>query len=111
MKYLEQHCKTKIKRIQLSHCHIYSFRYEVGSIPSLLYIASGGSLDWALGEAGIPYSFGNILIKIFLQNSSTHWAQILCGTLLEPREGLWMLRSTNIFEIFYHISFININMY
>ena len=68
MKYLEQHCKTKIKRIQLysgSHCHIYSFRYEVGSIPSLLYIASGGSLDWALGEAGIPYSFGNILIKDF----------------------------------------------
>ena len=65
MKYLEQHCKTKIKRIQLSHCHIYSFRYEVGSIPSLLYIASGGSLDWALGEAEIPYSFGNILIKDF----------------------------------------------
>jgi murein tripeptide amidase MpaA len=30
--------------------------YEVGCIPCLLYIASGGSLDWALGDAGIPYS-------------------------------------------------------
>ena len=24
----------------------------------MLYIASGGSIDWTLGEAGIPYSFG-----------------------------------------------------
>ena len=44
-------------------CHIYYFSYKVGSIPSLLYIASGGSLDWALGEAEIPYSFGNISSK------------------------------------------------
>jgi hypothetical protein len=32
--------------------------YQVGCIPCLLYVASGGSLDWALGEAGIPYSYG-----------------------------------------------------
>jgi len=32
--------------------------YEVGCIPCMLYIASGGSLDWTLGEAGIPYSYG-----------------------------------------------------
>ena len=31
--------------------------YEVGCIPCLLYIASGGSMDWALGEAKIPYAF------------------------------------------------------
>ena len=31
--------------------------YDVGCIPCILYEASGGSLDWALGEAGIPYSF------------------------------------------------------
>jgi hypothetical protein len=30
--------------------------YQVGCIPCLLYIASGGSSDWALGDAGIPYS-------------------------------------------------------
>jgi len=32
--------------------------YEVGCIPCMLYVASGGSLDWTLGEAGIPYSYG-----------------------------------------------------
>lgn len=37
---------------------VHGTRYEVGCIPCLLYIASGGSLDWALGEAGIPYSYG-----------------------------------------------------
>ena len=54
---LEFHC------IRVLMCHIYYFSYKVGSIPSLLYIASGGSLDWALGEAEIPYSFGNISSK------------------------------------------------
>jgi len=31
--------------------------YEIGCIPCLLYVASGGSLDWTLGELGIPYSY------------------------------------------------------
>ena len=35
---------------------VHQKRYIVGCIPCLLYIASGSSLDWALGEAGIPYS-------------------------------------------------------
>jgi len=35
---------------------VHGKSYEVGCIPCLLYVASGGSLDWALGEAGIPYS-------------------------------------------------------
>ena len=30
---------------------------QVGCIPCLLYVASGGSLDWTLGELGIPYSY------------------------------------------------------
>lgn len=33
-------------------------RYEIGCIPCLLYVASGGSIDWMLGEAKIPYSYG-----------------------------------------------------
>ena len=37
---------------------VHQKRYDVGCIPCLLYIASGSSLDWALGEAGIPYSMG-----------------------------------------------------
>merc|ERR1719348_598369 len=32
--------------------------YEVGCIPCMLYVSSGGSLDWTLGVAGIPYSMG-----------------------------------------------------
>jgi murein tripeptide amidase MpaA len=31
--------------------------YEVGCIPCLLYVASGGTIDWVYGDAGIPYAF------------------------------------------------------
>merc|ERR1711915_382387 len=31
--------------------------FEVGCIPCLLYVASGGSLDYVLGMFGIPYSY------------------------------------------------------
>jgi len=37
---------------------VHQKTYEVGCIPCLLYVASGGSLDWTLGELGIPYSYG-----------------------------------------------------
>ena len=37
---------------------VHGMKYDVGCIPCLLYIASGDSGDWALGEAGIPYSIG-----------------------------------------------------
>jgi len=36
---------------------VHQKTYEVGCIPCMLYIASGGSLDWTLGEVGIPYSY------------------------------------------------------
>jgi len=32
--------------------------YQVGCIPCLMYPASGSTLDWTLGVAGIPYSYG-----------------------------------------------------
>merc|ERR1711872_104248 len=31
--------------------------YTVGCIPCLLYVASGGAADWALGAANVPYSY------------------------------------------------------
>ena len=31
--------------------------YEIRQIPYFLYTASGGSADWALGEAKIPYEY------------------------------------------------------
>ncbi|XP_053201673.1 carboxypeptidase B-like [Panonychus citri] len=36
---------------------IYDTPYTVGSATNLLYVASGGSDDWAYGEAGVPYSY------------------------------------------------------
>jgi len=36
---------------------VHGKEYEVGCIPCVLYTASGTSLDWALGEAGIPYVY------------------------------------------------------
>ena len=66
--------------------------YEPGCIPCVLYVASGTSLDWALGVAGIPYVYSIELRdtgvygihfifykKIFLKN-------ILLGFLLPPSE-------------------------
>lgn len=38
--------------------NVHHKEYRVGCIPCMLYIASGGSMDWTLGELGIPYSFG-----------------------------------------------------
>jgi len=32
--------------------------YDVGCIPCVLYVASGGTIDWTLGVAKIPYSLG-----------------------------------------------------
>jgi len=32
-------------------------QYTVGCIPCLLYVASGGASDWALGVAHVPYSY------------------------------------------------------
>jgi len=36
---------------------VHGKNYDVGCIPCLLYVASGGTLDWTLGVAGIPYSY------------------------------------------------------
>jgi len=37
---------------------VHQKTYDVGCIPCMLYVASGGSLDWTLGQLGIPYSYG-----------------------------------------------------
>merc|ERR1712126_92820 len=37
---------------------VHGKKYKAGCIPCILYPASGGSLDWALGEAGIKFSIG-----------------------------------------------------
>ena len=37
--------------------NVHGTQYEAGTTPDLLYIASGGSTDWAYGEAKIPYVY------------------------------------------------------
>jgi len=49
--------------------------YEPGCIPCVLYVASGTSLDWALGVAGIPYVY-----SIELRDTGVY------GFLLPPSE-------------------------
>ena len=53
----------------------HSKYYEVGCIPCVLYVASGTSLDWALGVAGIPYVY-----SIELRDTGSY------GFLLPPSE-------------------------
>merc|ERR1712240_75284 len=36
---------------------VHDKTYEAGCIPGVLYTASGTSLDWALGVAGVPYVY------------------------------------------------------
>ena len=36
---------------------VHGTPYETGTIPKLLHVASGSSMDWALGVANIPYSY------------------------------------------------------
>ncbi|XP_078581878.1 carboxypeptidase B-like [Branchiostoma floridae x Branchiostoma japonicum] len=36
---------------------VHGTKFDHGSIPRLLYIASGGSIDWAYNVAGIKYSY------------------------------------------------------
>ena len=49
--------------------------YDVGCIPCLLYPASGGTIDWAYGEARIPYAFA-----MELRDTGRH------GFILPPEE-------------------------
>ena len=39
--------------------------YEAGCIPCVLYTASGTSLDWALGVAGIPYVYRCQYVNVY----------------------------------------------
>jgi len=51
-RYLEVANKAN-KELYATHQKVY----EVGCIPCLLYVASGGTIDWVYGDAGIPYAF------------------------------------------------------
>jgi len=54
---------------------VHGKTYEVGCIPCVLYVASGTSLDWALGVAEVPYVY-----SIELRDTGAY------GFLLPPSE-------------------------
>ena len=63
--------------------------FDVGCIPCLLYIASGGSMDWALGEAGIPYSYG-----MELRDTGSYGFILPPGQIIPTGEETWAFHET-----------------
>ena len=58
--------------------------YEAGCIPCLLYIASGGTLDWTLGELGVKYSYG-----LELRDTGTYGWLLPEDQILPTAEEIW----------------------
>ena len=63
---------------------MYGTEYTIGCIPCLLYPASGGSLDYALGEGGIKYSFG-----MELRDTGTFGFLLPPSQILPTSEETW----------------------
>ena len=63
---------------------VHGTKYEVGCIPCMLYVASGGSMDWALGVAGIPYSFG-----MELRDTGLHGFLLPPDQIIPTAEETW----------------------
>jgi len=68
--------------------------YEEGCIPCMLYVASGGSLDWALGEAGIPYSYG-----MELRDTGTYGFLLPPEQIIPTGEETWAFHMTAAREV------------
>jgi len=68
--------------------------YETGCIPCLLYIASGSSADWALGEAGIDFS-----ISMELRDTGRYGFILPPEQIIPTAEEVWAFHITVIREI------------
>lgn len=69
--------------------------YEVGCIPCILYVASGGSLDWVLGVAGVQYSFA-----MELRDTGRYGFMLPPELIIPTAEETWDFHITVIREIF-----------
>jgi len=63
---------------------VHGTEYKVGCIPCLLYVASGGSMDWALGVAGISYSYG-----MELRDTGLHGFLLPPDQIIPTAEETW----------------------
>lgn len=68
---------------------VHGKEYEVGCIPCMLYVASGGTLDWALGEAGIPYSYG-----MELRDTGNYGFILPADQIVPTGEEVWAFHMT-----------------
>jgi len=77
---------------QLAADEIYAVHgkiYKVDCVPCLFDIASGSSLDWALGTAGIPYSFG-----MELRDSGIYGHILPPDQIIPTGEEIWAFHLT-----------------
>merc|ERR1712038_2241680 len=68
--------------------------YEIGCIPCLLYVASGGSLDWTLGELGIPYSYA-----MELRDTGLYGFLLPPAQIIPTGEEVWAFHMTAAREL------------
>merc|ERR1712227_967066 len=68
---------------------VHGKSYDVGCIPCLLYVASGGSLDWALGEAGVPYS-----MAMELRDTGLYGFLLPPNQIIPTAEEVWAFHTT-----------------
>jgi len=69
--------------------------YEVGCIPCILYVASGGSLDWALGVAGIQFSIG-----MELRDTGRYGFLLPPEQIIPTAQEVWDFHTTVVREIY-----------
>jgi len=68
--------------------------YETGCIPCLLYTASGGSADWAHGEAGIGFA-----TSMELRDTGLHGFLLPPEEIIPTAEEVWAFHYTVIREL------------
>jgi len=68
---------------------VHGKSFEVGCIPCMLYVASGGSLDWTLGELGIPYSYG-----MELRDTGNYGFILPADQIIPSGEEVWAFHMT-----------------
>jgi len=63
---------------------VYGTKYTIGSSTNVLYIASGGSDDWAKGGAGIPFSY-----TVEMRDEGTFGFQLPARQILPNNLEVW----------------------
>ncbi|KAK8782959.1 hypothetical protein V5799_015700, partial [Amblyomma americanum] len=90
--YLELARAARVATAALEKVH--GTKYNVGTSTSLLYVASGGSDDWALGEAQIPYAY-----TVELRDTGRHGFTLPRDQIVPTGEETWAAIRALLLEI------------